>query len=117
MKYYLLNKEEVRKNIWVNPQLIRTKSLSKIKKYKRLSEQVKKLKDQITKELKETNNMSFDDYINKFLENGGDEITSTEYNKMKPISLYDRQEQRINAYSKTNILKGKLYGNEIRLDK
>ena len=116
MKYYLLNKEEVIENIWVNPILIKTKSLSKINKYRKLTEQVKKLRAQILKEYKETNNTTYDDYINLFLEKGGVEITSSEYNRMKPVCLYDRQEQRISAYAKTTVLKGKLYGNKIRLD-
>lgn len=116
MKYYLLNKEEVMENIWVNPILIKTKSLSKINKYKKLLEQTKKLKAQILKEFKETNNTMYEDYINLFLEKGGVEITNSEYNRMKPVCLYDRQEQRISAYAKTTVLKGKLYGNKIRLD-
>ena len=41
MKYFLLNKEEVKKNIWNNPILVRTKCWGKIKKYQTLKSKLK----------------------------------------------------------------------------
>ena len=117
MKYYLLNKEEIKENIWINPILVKTKSLSKIKQYRKLKDKLERLKTQIIKELRDTNNFSYDDKINLFLENQGDEITCSEYNSIKPVGLYDQQEQRIRAYNKTKILKGKLYGNRIKVER
>ena len=117
MKYFLLNKNEIKHNIWTNPILIKTKAYSKIKKYRSLLLKIEKLKKEIYKELKETNNTSYEDKIKFFIENDGDEITCAEYNSMKPIILYDQQEQRIRAYNKTKILKGKLYGNRIKVDR
>ena len=121
MKYYLLNKEEVRKNIWANPRIMKTKSYSKIKQLRSLLNKIEKLKASIVKELKESNGfISYledkDAFINSFLENCGDEVTSSEYTNLKMLSLYDRQEQRIQVLNKTNILKGKLVGDEIILD-
>jgi hypothetical protein len=121
MKYYLLNKEEVRKNIWANPRIMKTKSYSKIKQLRSLLSKIEKLKASIVKELKESNGfISYledkDAFINSFLENCGDEVTSSEYTNLKMLSLYDRQEQRIQVLNKTNILKGKLVGDEIILD-
>lgn len=121
MKYYLLNKEEVRKNIWANPRIMKTKSYSKIKQLRSLLNKIEKLKASIVKELKESNGfISYledkDAFINSFLENCGDEVTSSEYTNLKMLSLYDRQEQRIQVLNKTNILKGKLVGEEIILD-
>lgn len=121
MKYYLLNKEEVRKNIWANPRIMKTKSYSKIKQLRSLLTKIEKLKASIVKELKESNGfISYledkDAFINSFLENCGDEVTSSEYTNLKMLSLYDRQEQRIQVLNKTNILKGKLVGDEIILD-
>lgn len=121
MKYYLLNKEEVRKNIWANPRIMKTKSYSKIKQLRSLLNKIEKLKASIIKELKESNGfISYledkDAFIDSFLENCGDEVTSLEYTNLKMLSLYDRQEQRIQVLNKTNILKGKLVGDEIILD-
>lgn len=116
MKYFLLNKNEIKHNIWTNPLLIKTKAYSKIKKYRNLLSKIEKLKKEIYKELKETNNTTYEDKIILFIEKDGDEITHSEYNSIKPIALYDKQEQRIRAYNKTNILKGNLIGNEIVME-
>ena len=40
MKYYILNKQQVKQDIWVNPILIRTKSLAKIKKIRSLQKKL-----------------------------------------------------------------------------
>ena len=42
------------------------------------------------------------------------EISSKEYNKLKLLFLFDTQEQRISICNKTTVLKGKLYGNQIK---
>ena len=86
-----------------------------------LLNKIEKLKASIIKELKESNGfISYledkDAFIDSFLENCGDEVTSSEYTNLKMLSLYDRQEQRIQVLNKTNILKGKLVGEEIILD-
>lgn len=41
MKYYILNKQQVKQDIWVNPILIRTKSLAKIKKDKKFTKEIR----------------------------------------------------------------------------
>ena len=117
MKYYLLNKEECRQNIWNNPELVKTKSFAKIEKYKSLVKKIEKLKADITKELRSTNTrMIKDEWIDLILTQDLDEITVQEYNAMYPLCLFDRQEQRMGCYNKTKIMKGKLYGDEITLD-
>ena len=55
MKYYILNKEEVRKNIWTNPIVMKTKSYSKIVQLRSLLSKIDKLKASIIKEIKESN--------------------------------------------------------------
>lgn len=117
MKYYLLNKEDCVKSIWTNPSMIRTKSVSKIKKYRKLKVKLDKLYKEIEKELKSSNTVINQEKIDKFLLDSGVEITRAEYNSMYAIPLYDTQEQRISSYWKTNVMKGKLYGEEIRLEK
>ena len=117
MKYYLYNKEECRKNIWTNPILVRTKSLAKIKQYRTLLKKLNKLEKDIKTELNSSNAAINDEIISMVMTKDGDEITSSEYNKLYTIALYDTQIQRIKTYSQTKILKGKLVGDEIILDK
>lgn len=122
MKYYILNKEEVRKNIWTNPIVMKTKSYSKIVQLRSLLSKIDKLKANIIKEIKESNGfLSYvedkDEFIEKFIQDCGVEITSSEYTNLKMLCLYDRQEQRIQVLNRTNVLKGKLVGDEIILDK
>ena len=122
MKYYILNKEEVRKNIWTNPIVMKTKSYSKIVQLRSLLSKIDKLKASIIKEIKESNGfLSYvedkDAFIEKFIQDCGIEITSSEYTNLKMLGLYDRQEQRIQVLNRTNVLKGKLVGDEIILDK
>ena len=117
MKYYLLNKQEIKDNININPIMIKTKSFVKLKKLKSLQKQVGKLFEQIKKELWDTNNFSTGTYIDKFLDMELEdltEITSQEYSKLKTLFLLDTQEQRISICNKTTVLKGKLYGNQIK---
>ena len=122
MKYYILNKEEVRKNIWTNPIVMKTKSYSKIVQLRSLLSKIDKLKASIIKEIKEYNGfLSYvedkDECIEKFIQYCGIEITSSEYTNLKMLGLYDRQGQRIQVLNRTNVLKGKLVGDEIILDK
>lgn len=118
MKYYLLNKEECIKNINTNPILIRTRALGKIKKARALQKKLDVLMKQIRKDLSELNVALTEEKINLLLSGETvEEITNKEYNAMYAIPLYDTQEQRMSSYCKTSIMKGKLYGNEIRLDK
>lgn len=117
MKYYIYNADECRKNIWTNPILVKTKSLSKIKQYRTLLKKIQKLEKDIKTELKVSNAVMNDDIIKMVFEKDGDEVTSSEYNALYTVALYDRQEQRIVSYNKTNILKGKLIGTEIVRDK
>ena len=122
MKYYILNKEEVRKNIWTNPIVMKTKSYSKIVQLRSLLSKIDKLKASIIKEIKESNGfLSYvedkDEFIEKFIQDCGIEITSSEYTNLKMLGLYDRQGQRIQVLNRTNVLKGKLVGDEIILDK
>lgn len=114
MKYFLLNKEEVRKDIETHPIVYKTKSHSKIVQYRNLLKKIEKLKKEITKELRDTNNIVPDDMLNTIFENSGEEITTTEYNTLRVIPLYDNVLQKLKAYNKTNILKGKLYGKELK---
>lgn len=113
MKYYIYNAEDCRKDIWTNPILVKTKSLSKIKQYRTLLKKLTKLEKDIKTELKISNAVMNDDILKMVMEKDGDEITNSEYNALYTVALYDRQEQRISSYNKTNILKGKLVGNEI----
>ena len=122
MKYYILNKEEVRKNIWTNPIIMKTKSYSKIVQLRSLLSKIDKLKASIIKEIKESNGFlayveNKDEFIEKFIQDCGVEITSSEYTNLKMLGLYDRQEQKIQVLNRTNVLKGKLVGDEIILDK
>ena len=117
MKYYLMNKQEVLKDINTNPILIKTKSLSKIKKYRTLLAKVNKLRADIEKELKLTNTAMTDEKIEMVLNKDGEELTSSEFNSMYAIPLYDDELQRIRAYNKTKVMHGKLVGTEIILDK
>ena len=122
MKYYILNKEDVRKNIWTNPIVMKTKSYSKIVQLRSLLSKIDKLKASIIKAITESNGfLSYvenkDEFIEKFIQDCGVEITSSEYTNLKMLGLYDRQEQRIQVLNRTNVLKGKLVGDEIILDK
>jgi hypothetical protein len=113
MKYFILNTDDVRNDIWTNPKLVKTKSMGKIKRYRALLKSVNKLYKEITTELKQTNAVISDEIISEILERDGDEITCSEYNALYTVALYDRQEQRITSLNKTTILSGKLYGNKI----
>jgi len=113
MKYYIYNAKECREDIWTNPILVKTKSLSKIKQYRTLLKKLSKLEKDIKTELKISNAVMNDEIIQMVMEKDGDEITNSEYNALYTVALYDRQEQRIASYNKTNILKGKLVGNKI----
>lgn len=114
MKYYLLNRQECRENINNNPKLLRTKSANKIKKLKTLQKKLDKLKKEVIKELKESNTIIYDEWIQQFLEGKVDEIAKTEYNAMYSLPLYDDQVTRMKCYNKTAIMRGKLYGTEIK---
>lgn len=117
MKYYLLNRDDVKKNIWTNPLVIKTKSLGKIKKIRTLKKKLDTLMNQVQKELRESNiwSRATDDIIDKLLYGGTEvEITKHEFDALYALSLYDTQEQRIRFCNKTTVLKGRLFGNEIR---
>lgn len=115
MKYYIINKQEVKQDIWVNPIVIRTKCLSKINKVRKLQKQLNILMKQIEKDLYDNNAGLTDEKINKFIDGSTNtEITRGEYNSLLVMSLLDTQEQRIRTCNKTNVLKGKLYGNTIK---
>lgn len=118
MKYYILNKKECLNSIWTNPEIVKTKSFAKIEKYKRLQKQIAKLETDIFKEIKASNSrMITDEMISKLIAGDGEEITNTDYSALYNMPLYDRQEQRINCYVRSETLKGKLYGEQIILDK
>lgn len=115
MKYYLLNKQEVKDNIWENPILIRTKSLGKIKRIRTLQKKLDTLMKQVEKELKESNTSSLYDKFDMLIKDENvTEITKTDYNALLVMCLMDTQEQRIKCCNKSEVLKGKLFGNEIR---
>ena len=117
MKYYLLNRDEVKKDIWVNPLVVKTKSLGKIKKIRTLKEKLDKLMVQVQKELRESNiwSRSTDTILDKLLFGGTEvELTKSEFDTLYALSLYDTQEQRIKMCNRTSVLKGRLFGNEIR---
>ena len=117
MKYYLLNRDEVKNDIWVNPMVVKTKSLGKIKKARVLKEKLDKLLIQIQKELKDSNiwSRATDTIMNDLLFGGKEiELTKSEYDTLYALSLYDTQEQRIKMCNKTSVLKGRLFGNQIK---
>lgn len=114
MKYYLLNRKECRENIYTNPQLIKTKSMSKINKYRKLEKQLNKLKREIFNELRSSNKVITDGMIENFLIDEGTEIVSSEYKAMYLIPLLEDQVQRMRAYNKTAVMSGKLYDVQIR---
>lgn len=117
MKYFLLNREQVKKDIFVNPELVKTKSWGKIKKYQTLKKKLDYLYKQIETDLKNCNTMSYstEDIINKLLHDDKiTEITSKDYNVLYGIALYDDEISRIKICNKSEVLKGKLYGREIR---
>lgn len=118
MKYYLLNKQDCLDNIWTNPKILKTKSFAKIEKLKRLEKQIDKLKKDIYKEIKSSNSrMTPDEYIEQLLSGEVDEITGVDFNALYNLPLYDLQAQRINCYNRSETLRGKLYGDQIVLDK
>ena len=51
MKYYLVNKEEIKSNVFANPIVIKTNSLPKIYRMRLLQKQLNKLKSDIIREL------------------------------------------------------------------
>lgn len=117
MKYFLLNKDEVKKNIWTNPILVRTKSWGKIKKYQTLKKKLDYLYKQIENDMKTCNSdyQSTPEIINTLLTDDTiTEITSKDYNALYGMSLYDTELQRIKVCNRSEVLKGKLYGVEIK---
>ena len=116
MKYFLLNKEEIKKDIFVNPKLVRTKSWIKIKKYQALKKKLDYLYKQIETDLKSCNAWSYStkDIIDSLLHDEVTEITSKDYNALYGIALYDDEITRIKMCNRSDVLKGKLWGKEIR---
>lgn len=115
MKYYLLNKQEVKKNIWTNPILVRTKCLSKIKKIRTLQKKLNSLLKTVKADLYAINSGLNEERIDMLLKGENlDEITRNDYNALLVLSLLDTQEQRIKACNRSTVLQGKLWGNEIR---
>ena len=117
MKYFLLNKEEVKKNIWNNPILVRTKCWGKIKKYQTLKRKLDYLYKQIETDMKSCNSTynATPEIINTLLTDDTiTEITSKDYNALYGLALYDDELSRIKVCNRSEVLKGKLYGNEIR---
>lgn len=115
MKYYLVNKDEIKSNIWTNPILVRTKSLSKIKKIRTLQKKLETLLKNVKKDLYDNNAGMSEERIERFINGVGvEEITRGEYNSLLVMCLLDTQEQRIRTCNKTDILKGELYGDQIK---
>lgn len=115
MKYYILNRKEVKENIWTNPILIRTKSLSKIKKIRSLQKKIDSLLKSIKKDLYDNNAGLNEEKVQLMLSGEtAEEITRSDYNSLLIMGLLDTQEQRIKVCNKTEILKGKLYGDSIK---
>lgn len=115
MKYYLLNKDAIKHDIWTHPLLVRTKSLSKIKKIRALQKKLDALMKAVRKDLFDGNAGMTDSTLQMLLDGStAEEITRSEYNSLLVMSILDTQEQKIRCCNKTEILKGKLYGNEIR---
>jgi hypothetical protein len=113
MKYYLLNKDEVKKNIWTNPILVKTKSFSKLEKIRKMKKQIEVLTKQVVKELKESNVINDERIEMMFKGENLTEISLKDYNALIVMGLYDKQEQRIHACNRTGVLQGKLYGDSI----
>ena len=115
MKYFLLNKQEIKDNIWTNPILVKTKCLSKIKKLKSLRKKLDQLQKQVIKDLYDNNSGLNSEIIESFLTlENNIELTSKEFNSLKVMCLLDTQEQRMRVCNKTEVLKGKLYENSIK---
>lgn len=115
MKYYLLNKKEIKEDIWTHPIIVRTKSLSKIKKIRSLQKKLDYLLKQVRKDLFEGNAGMTDSTFNLLLDGStAEEITRSDYNSLLVMCILDTQEQRIRCCNKTEILKGKLFGNQIK---
>lgn len=115
MKYYLLNRDVIKEDIWINPILIKTKSISKINKIRALQKKLDSLLKTVKKDLYDSNAGLTEEKINLFLQGETNtEITKKEYNTLLVMSLYDTQEQRIRCCNKTEILRGKLFGSCIK---
>lgn len=117
MKYFLLNREEIKKDIFVNPQLVKTKSWGKIKKYQTLKRKLDLLYKQIETDLKNCNStsQSTSAIIDKLLHDEKiTEITCKDYNALYGLALYDDEISRIKVCNRSEILKGKLWGKEIK---
>ena len=117
MKYFLLNKEEIKQDIFINPMLVRTKSWGKIKKYQNLKKKLDTLYKQIEKDLKDCNSWSHStsDVIDKLLHDEKiTEITCKDYNALYGLALYDDEVTRIKVCNRSEVLKGKLWGKEIK---
>lgn len=115
MKFYLLNKEAVKEDIWTNPILIKTKCASKINKIRTLQKKLNTLLNTVKKELYNDNAGLNEEKIEQLIQGDGlTEVSRQEYNSLLVMSLFDTQEQRIKCCNKTEVLKGKLYGNTIK---
>ena len=118
MKYFLLNKQEIKDNIWTNPILVKTKCLSKIKKLKSLRKKLDQLQKQVIKDLYDNNSGLNSEIIESFLTlENNTELNSKEFNSLKVMCLLDTQEQRMRVCNKTEVLKGKLYENKLSRNK
>ncbi len=114
MKYYLLNTQQMKDDIWQNPMLIKTKSLSKIKKIRVLQKKLDVLLKNVRKDIFESNAAMTDSKFDQLLQGDNlDELDREDYNHLLAMCLYDTQEQRIRCCNKTTILKGNLIGTRI----
>ena len=110
MKYYLVNKEEIKSNVFANPIVIKTNSLPKIYRMRLLQKQLNKLKSDIIRELQTNNAVKYNpEILESFLDNQGDEITRSDYNKLYGSPLYDTRQQRIDLFHKTEILRFEVF--------
>ena len=69
----------------------------------------------VKKDLYDSNAGLDEQKINNFIYGDcAEEISRQDYNSLLVMSLFDTQEQRIKTCNKSEILKGKLYGSEIK---
>ena len=72
-------------------------------------------KKAVKKDLYDSNAGLDEQKINNFIYGDcAEEISRQDYNSLLVMSLFDTQEQRIKTCNKSEILKGKLYGSEIK---
>lgn len=113
MKYYLINKSDIKLDVFTNPIVIKTTSLPKINRIKLLQKQINKLKEDVLKELKNNNTVKYNpEILESFLDCQGDEITRSDYNKLYGSPLYDSREQRISLFNKTEIMRFEVFPKE-----